>query len=803
MATNKEIIQFTAKGLKPLRRDIKKLEKQVRQLDSAYRKSTKSSKGVTTGLGAMIAKLGLGYLAFRALTGAITSSIRVAKDFEKEISNVAAISGATGEQLKALEANAKELGRTTVFTASNVATLSTEFAKLGFSSKEITGVTKDTLALAAATQSDLGTAAAVAGQTLRAFGLDVNETSRVTDTMALSFSSSALDMDKFTNSMQYVAPVAKQVGLNVESTTAMLGAMANAGISGSMAGTSLRKILLELGDENSKLTKRIGFSVKTSDDMVKAFKQLSKEGLTTAEMKDMVGQRAISAFGILLDGVGTVDDLTESLKNSGGAAQDMADIQLDNLSGKTTLLKSAMEGLGITIFEHLAEPLSGTVENITSLVGAMNDYLRIPVSAKLMEERDEFNVLLGILTDVNTSQDTRNKAIKELQINYPDYIGNIDLESASQAQLKDLLRQTNEEFMRGIELEAKREILAKQRKETIKIQKEIFLLEKSIREEEQKQGKTVSFTMMGPLFALNNELKIQKDRLVAAKEENQKFMESLGESKMEIDENTGAIIRFGDKATGVFKDLAEGAGDDGGSVPGDITPEMSREQLAVYQQYLSQRATLFGEDTEMQLEMVDDQTNKLLELFQQQGMDINDVLEFYGKKREQILLAEQTAMLGHYSQMASGFASFLGEFAGSQKAAARLQQVAAAIDAYATANALMADPKLVALYPANLIAASAALASGLANVMQISKSIGEFTTAATGFEGIVDRPTMFMTGEGGKREHVSVTPLEAPNLHGPQGGQPITVNISAPLVDETVIDHILPAIENAKRFDLA
>ena len=84
MAVNKEIIQFTAKGLKPVQRDIKKLEKQIRKLDAAYKKSTQGGKGVTKGMGAMVAKLGLGYLAFRTLSSAIGGTIRVGKQFEKE-----------------------------------------------------------------------------------------------------------------------------------------------------------------------------------------------------------------------------------------------------------------------------------------------------------------------------------------------------------------------------------------------------------------------------------------------------------------------------------------------------------------------------------------------------------------------------------------------------------------------------------------------------------------------------------------------------------------------------------------------
>ena len=366
MATNKQIIEFQGKGIAKLKTQYAELEKRTRSLEGATNKGSKS-------LGGMVAALGLTTGALYGTMRAFSGVISVGRNFEKQISNLSAITGATGEELRALERNARQLGSTTVFTASEVAQLSVEFGKLGFTSKEIQGVTKDTLALAAASGTELGQAAMIAGQTLRAFGLDVSETSRVTDTMAASFSRSALDMEKFSFSMQYVAPIAKQVGLDVESTTAMLGTLANAGIDGSMAGTALRKIFLELGNETSKLGKKIGFPVKSTADLEKAFKQLSKQGLDTAAMKELVGQRAVSAFSILLDGVDDTNQLTEGLKNAGGAAQEMAETQLDNLDGSLTLLNSAMEGLGLRMFEFVGGPLRSMVDDITSLTNTIDE----------------------------------------------------------------------------------------------------------------------------------------------------------------------------------------------------------------------------------------------------------------------------------------------------------------------------------------------------------------------------------------------------------------------------------------------
>ena len=151
------------------------LNKAERALDQAGRKMQATGKKLTMQLTAPIA--GMGAIA-----------VNTFQAFELQMSKVKAVSGATAEEFQALEEDAKRLGASTIFSASQVAELQTEFAKLGFTAKEITQVTEATLALAQATDSDLARAAEVAGATLRGFGLDANETTRVTDVMAKSFS---------------------------------------------------------------------------------------------------------------------------------------------------------------------------------------------------------------------------------------------------------------------------------------------------------------------------------------------------------------------------------------------------------------------------------------------------------------------------------------------------------------------------------------------------------------------------------------------------------------------------------------
>lgn len=292
-----------------------------------------------------------------AAVGAI--AFNVFKGFEQEMSKVKAVSGATAEEFEALSQNAKDLGASTMFSAREVASLQTEFAKLGFTATEITKVTESTLALAQASGTDLARSAEVAGSTLRAFGLNASETGRVTDVMASSFSTSALDMETFANSMKFVAPVAKSAGMSIEETSAMLAVLANAGIKGSQAGTSLRRIISEIG--------------ATGKPVSEALKDLANQGIGLADAKDEVGRSAQSALLILSEGVDQIKPLTTEFENSGGAAQEMADIMGNTAFGASKRLESAMEGLMISIGEIVAVAVVPLIEFLAKAASALNN----------------------------------------------------------------------------------------------------------------------------------------------------------------------------------------------------------------------------------------------------------------------------------------------------------------------------------------------------------------------------------------------------------------------------------------------
>ena len=335
MATNTEkiVVQVVVKRQKDLNSASKQAE------------STGNSFAVMAG------RIGLAVTAFAQITKVVSAALKTFTKFEFSMAKVRAITGATEKDFKKLSATAQQLGRTTFFTASQVAELQINFGKLGFSTAEILEAQEATLLLATATQTDLGRAAIVAGAAVRGFQLDASETARVVDVMAVAFTSSALDIEKFQTSMTKVAPIAAAAGISLESTTAIMGTLTDAGIEASIAGTSLRNIFLKMQDPTSELSKKIGFTVKSSQDLEKAMKMLNEENLANEDIMKLVDKRQVAAFITMLKGTDRIIEMTDALDEANGSAQEMADIMADTLQGDIFKVKSAWEGFTIALVE--------------------------------------------------------------------------------------------------------------------------------------------------------------------------------------------------------------------------------------------------------------------------------------------------------------------------------------------------------------------------------------------------------------------------------------------------------------------
>ena len=355
MATNTEkiVVQVVVKG-----------QGELKSLENQTEKTTLGFKKITAGVLGAVA-------AFRTINQVIGTSIRTFRDFEFQMAKVKAITGASDKDFKKLSNTAKDLGRTTFFTAQQVAELQTNFGKLGFSTREILDAQKATLLLATATDTDLGRAAIVAGAAVRGFALDAEETSRVVDVMTVAFTSSALDIEKFQTSMTKVAPIAAGANISLEATSAVMGTLTDAGIEASIAGTSLRNIFLKMQDPTSDLSKHLGFTVNSSADLQKALTQLNEEGLSNERIMQLVDLRQVAAFQTMVKGSSRVEELTQKLLDANGAADKMATTVGDTLEGAFKRFVSATQGLQIELTEKLGTGLQDLIDKFAVFLNKM------------------------------------------------------------------------------------------------------------------------------------------------------------------------------------------------------------------------------------------------------------------------------------------------------------------------------------------------------------------------------------------------------------------------------------------------
>ena len=455
MATNTEkvVVQVIVKGGK--------------QLDNLTKKTgaaTKSTGGLTKGMAKMAGGVLAAATAFRAIGQAISKSMKSFRDFEFQMAKVKAITGANNTEFLKLSKTAQDLGRSTFFTAQQVAELQTNYGKLGFTTKEIIAAQEATLMLATATDTDLGRAAIVAGSAVRGFGLDASETQRVVDVMAVAFTSSALDIEKWQTSMTKVAPIAKSAGFSIEDTAAIMAQLSDSGIEASIAGTSLRNILLKMQDPNSDLVKSFGKTIHSLDELVPAMAKFSKEGGSLAEIMEIVDVRQVSTFEQMITSRQRTLDLRDALKDANGAAEEMARIVGDTLEGAFKRAESAGQGFQIGFMSIFSESIKEVINGFASFINTLTDFIEIPVSDKLNEDRIAMNDLFTSLQDTNISQDTRNKLIAELNLKYGEYLPNIVTEKTSLQDLKKAQVEANAAMLQRVTILAAEEKLTEIRK---------------------------------------------------------------------------------------------------------------------------------------------------------------------------------------------------------------------------------------------------------------------------------------------------------------------------------------------------
>ena len=321
-----------------------------------------------------------------AIAGVVAASTNVGKEFEAQMSTVAAISGATGNELAALESKAKEMGATTQFSATEAGQAMEYMAMAGWKSSDMVEGISGIMNLAAASGEDLASTSDIVTDALTAFGLTASDSGKFADVLAAASSNANTNVSMLGESFKYVAPLAGTLGYSAEDASIALGLMANAGIKGSQAGTSLKTALANMSaptDKQAAAMEKLGLSLTDGEGNMKSMREVmvdmrsSFAGLSEAEQtaaaSTIFGKEAMSGMLAIINA--SEDDfnkLTNAIDNSSGAAAEMAAIRLDNLEGDITLLKSGLEGFGIEIYQGMNAPMREAAQLATEYVARMN-----------------------------------------------------------------------------------------------------------------------------------------------------------------------------------------------------------------------------------------------------------------------------------------------------------------------------------------------------------------------------------------------------------------------------------------------
>lgn len=329
-----------------------------------------------------------------ALAGAAAHAVKVGAEFEASMSNVAAISGATGTELENLTNKAKEMGAKTKFSASQSAEAFTYMAMAGWETEDMLAGIEGIMNLAAASGEDLATTSDIVTDALTAFGLAAEDSGHFADVLATASNSANTNVAMLGESFKYAAPLAGAMGYSIEDMAAALGLMANSGIKASQAGTAFRAALssmLKPSDPTAQAMKELGLYADgvctalgnadgTAKDLGETMEILrgAFSGLSETEQSyyaaQIFGTEAMSGMlAIINAGEEDFRKLTDAIYDADGAAQEMAEIQLDNLSGQLDILKSAVEGFEIEFFQSVGNPITTVVSDAADAVAHLTD----------------------------------------------------------------------------------------------------------------------------------------------------------------------------------------------------------------------------------------------------------------------------------------------------------------------------------------------------------------------------------------------------------------------------------------------
>ena len=326
-------------------------------------------------------------VASAAVTGLGVAAVKTAADFDSAMANVAAISGATGDDLQALRDKAREMGEKTKFSASEAADAMSYMAMAGWKTGDMLSGIEGIMNLAAASGEDLATTSDIVTDALTAFGLTAEDSAHFADILAAASSNANTNVSMMGETFKYCAPVAGALGYSAEDVAEAIGLMGNAGIKSTQAGTALRTMMTKLQGELKLSGEALGeVTIQTANadgsmrelsdilaDCRTAFSKMS-ESEAAAAAETLVGKNAMSGFLALMNSApGDIDKLRNAIDNCDGSAENMSAIMQDNLNGQLTILKSQLEELAISFGEMLMPVIRKVVTAVQGFVDKLNN----------------------------------------------------------------------------------------------------------------------------------------------------------------------------------------------------------------------------------------------------------------------------------------------------------------------------------------------------------------------------------------------------------------------------------------------
>lgn len=581
------------------RADIKRYEaqlrRQIRQTEAAARKNTRAWQRSNRAVMGSFRNTGVSMRALMVGAAAgFVGTTKVIADFGQAMATVKAVTDATDVQMQKLTMRARELGATTRFSATEAAEGMLFLARAGFEVDQVMGAIEPTLRLAQAGGIGLGDAADIASNVLQAFQLDVSELTRVVDVMAKTTNISNTDIRQFGDAMKLVAPISKAFGVDIEETSAFIGALSDAGMQATLAGTGLRRVMAELQAPTSSTKKILAeYGIAAEDVKIStvglsgALQVLEDKGFDATRSLEVFGQRGGPAFANAFAAFtsGKVDGFVETLDNAAGSAEKMGAIMDNTLAGAIKRALSRLQELLLKLGELGAE--QALIDLFTGI-------------ANLLER------MAGFAQDVSDTFEKWTSRTRELAETTQ---GNRDALKA----YNDALDDANEKS--GYALEYSKSLAAERRKEAVETLKAAQAERQRALELAKAEFRRKGSQLRDPRLGRGGG-RVQ-DRLRA---ERREISDEVADLEKDLREGEDLLNRFLNNTYEVSRALGtlqggvtpdeDGGGGGGGS--GDDAAQALRDKLS---SFLDDAEAIFDNQVELEDKMIRDLMGSRDELF--------------------------------------------------------------------------------------------------------------------------------------------------------------------------------------------